>query len=127
RALPLQDGGSIVRIGAGAWPSFAPLDAFELAEIRAQAQSVRELGAYRTSRSLVGGPDGPRTLLSAEADWRIFEFTRTPPLLGRGFVRDDAAPGAEPVVVLALGSARLTAAVLLVISRGFSVGAWTLA
>lgn len=98
--LPLPQGGSIVRVGEGGWPNVESLDAFELARIRGQAESVRELGAYRRSRSLVGGADGYRSLRSTEADWHIFEFTRTPPRLGRGFVRDDAAPSAEPVAVL---------------------------
>jgi predicted permease len=100
RALPLEDGDSIVRIGVGAWPSFGSLDAFELAEIRAEAESVRELGAYRTTTSLVGAADARRTVLTTQADWGIFDFTRTPALLGRGFVRDDSSAGAEPVAVL---------------------------
>lgn len=99
RDLPLPDGGSIVKIGYGGWPNFEPLDAFELAELR-RAESIGELGVYRDSRALVGEAGASRSIMAAEADWRIFEFTRTQPLLGRGFVRDDAAAGAEPVVVL---------------------------
>ena len=100
RDLPLPDGGSIVRVGYGAWPNFQPLDAFELAGLRAQAQSVDELGGYRDSRALVGEAGASRSVLAVESDWRIFEFTRVQPLLGRGFVRDDGAAGAEPVAVL---------------------------
>ena len=100
RDLPLPDGGSIVRVGYGAWPNFEPLDAFELAGLRAQAQSVDELGGYRDSRALVGEAGASRSVLAVESDWRIFEFTRVQPLLGRGFVRDDGAAGAEPVAVL---------------------------
>jgi predicted permease len=100
RDLPLPDGGSIVRIGVGDWPSFRPLDAFELAQIREQAASVGELGAYRISGALVGEPGTSRSVRSAEADWRIFEFTRTPPLLGRGFVADDNSNSGERVAVL---------------------------
>src|SRR5688572_27620540 len=54
RDLPLPDGGSIVRIGYGEWPNFEPLDAFELAELRARAESIAELGVFRDSRALVG-------------------------------------------------------------------------
>jgi hypothetical protein len=100
RDLPLPDGGSIVRIGYGAWPNFEPLDVFELAELRAQARSVEELGVSRESRALVGESGASRSVLSVESDWRIFEFTRVQPLLGRGFVREDAAAGAEPVAVI---------------------------
>ena len=79
RDLPLPDGGSIVRIGYGDWVNFEPLDAFELAELRAQAQSVDELGVYRESRALVGESGASRSILSVESDWRIFEFTRVQP------------------------------------------------
>jgi predicted permease len=100
RDLPFPDGGSVVRIGNGAWPTFGPLDAFELAAVRAQARSVEELGVYRDTRALVGDPGTSRSILAVESDWRIFEFTRVQPLLGRGFVREDAAAGAEPVAVI---------------------------
>lgn len=100
RDLPLPDGGSIVRIGYGRWPNVRPLDAFELAGLKAQARGVEELGAYREMRALVGERGASRSVQSVAADWRFFEFTRVTPLLGRGFVRDDAAAGAEPVAVL---------------------------
>jgi hypothetical protein len=100
RDLPLPDGSSIVKIGAGSWVDIELLDAFELAELRAGANSLSELGVYRTSRSLVGESGATRSVRSVESDWRIFEFTRTPPLLGRGFVADDNSAAAEPVAVL---------------------------
>jgi predicted permease len=100
RDVPLPEGGSIVKLGAGSWVDIEPLDAFELATIRADAESLDELGVYRGSRSRVGAPGVSRGLRSVESDWRIFEFTRTPPQLGRGFVSDDNAAGAEPVAVL---------------------------
>ncbi|HSC14500.1 MAG TPA: ABC transporter permease [Gammaproteobacteria bacterium] len=104
RDLPLPDSGSIVRIAYGGFPNVRPLDAFELAGLRAQARSVEELGVYRDSRALVGEPGASRSVLAVESDWRIFEFTRVQPVLGRGFVRDDAARGAEPVAVLGFGT-----------------------
>src|SRR5690348_16434281 len=94
RDLPLPDGGSIVRIGYGRWPNVRPLDAFELAGLRAQARGVEELGFYREMRVLVGERGASRSVQSVAADWRFFEFTRVNPLLGRGFVSDDAAAGA---------------------------------
>lgn len=98
--LPLPDGGSVVKIGAGNWMDITPLDAFELTELEAGADVFSELGGYRWGRSLVGEPSASRGLRSVETDWSIFEFTRTRPLLGRGFVSDDNSAGAEPVAVL---------------------------
>jgi predicted permease len=100
RDLPFADGGSIIRIGYGAFPNVQPLDTFELAELRAQAQTVDEIGVYRETRALVGDPGASRSVLAVESDWRIFEFTRVPPLLGRGFVQNDSSAGAEPVAVI---------------------------
>jgi predicted permease len=98
--LPLPDGDSVVLIGAGSWVDIEPLDAFELAELEAGSASFAELGGYRESRSLVGEPSSSRSLRSVETDWSMFEFTRTRPLRGRGFVKNDSAAGAEPVAVL---------------------------
>jgi len=100
RDLPLPEGSSIVKIGAGSWVDIELLDAFELAELRANANSFSELGVYRTTSSLVGESGATRSVRSVESDWNIFEFTRTPPLLGRGFVADDSSAGAEAVAVL---------------------------
>lgn len=44
--LPVADGGSIVSIGAGRWPNVVPLDAYELARIREEAQGLTGLGMY---------------------------------------------------------------------------------
>ena len=100
RDLPLPEGSSIVKIGAGSWVDIELLDAFELAELRANANSFSELGVYRATSSLVGESGATRSVRSVESDWNIFEFTRTPPLLGRGFVADDNSAAGEPVAVL---------------------------
>jgi FtsX-like permease family/MacB-like periplasmic core domain len=100
RDLPVPDGRAIVRIGLGDWPNITPLDAYELAQILPTAQGITEGGVYRTARALVGEPGSSRSVRTIESDWRIFETTRTPPLLGRGFVRDDSWAGGEPVAVL---------------------------
>jgi predicted permease len=101
RSLPLPDGSSIVKIGAGSWVDIELLDAFELEELRASSSSFSELGVYRGGRSLVCESGATRSVRSVESDWQIFEFTRTSPLLGRGFVPDDNSAASEPVAVLA--------------------------
>jgi predicted permease len=96
RDVPLPDGGSIVKIGTGSWVDIEYLDAFELAELKRAAESFAELGVYRASLARVSG----RSVRTVEADWGIFEFTRTLPFAGRGFVSDDSSAGAEPVAIL---------------------------
>jgi predicted permease len=98
--LPVADGGTVRRIGVGRWPNFEPLDAYELSALRAEADDLRAIGAYRSTRSLIGDTALALNARAIEADWGIFDFTGTPPLLGRGFVQRDSAEGAEPVAVL---------------------------
>lgn len=100
RDLPIPDSSSIVSVGLGTWPNFEPLEAFELAALRNEAENLSELGAFRRTRALVGEPGSSRTLRSIESDSRVFEFTRTRPFLGRGFVPEDGAGGSAPVAVL---------------------------
>ena len=102
--LPIPDGGSVVTIGVGDFVNFQPLDAFELKALRDEATSLSELGVFRRARALMGEPGSSRVLRSTESDSRIFEFTRTRPLLGRGFVPEDGADGGKPVAVLSYGA-----------------------
>jgi predicted permease len=98
--LPVADGESIVRVSAGRPPNFGPLDAYELAQIRNEARGLTEFGAYRSARAVIGEPGSVLNARAIESDWRIFEFTGTEALHGRGFVQQDGVPGAEPVAVL---------------------------
>jgi predicted permease len=104
--LPLPDGGSIVqvrRIGNG--PFDGPFDAYDLAQIRGSIRTLSQIGGYRLSQWAVIGDEGSnQSLISTRAEWNIFEFTRTQPLMGRGFVRDDQLEGAEPVAVISYGA-----------------------
>jgi predicted permease len=100
RDLPLPDGDSIVRINPGDNGLAVPLDAYELAQLRTETRSLSEVGAYRTSQALLGVQESSRSVRATRAEWNIFEFARTPPLVGRGFVRADSLDGAEPVAVI---------------------------
>jgi predicted permease len=100
RDLPIADGGMVRRVGVGRWPNFEPLDAYELSVLRAQANGLVALGPYRTTRTLIGDTVAPLNARAIEADWGIFDFTGTRPLLGRGFVQQDSRIGAERVAVL---------------------------
>jgi len=98
--LPVPEGDSIVRVGVGSWPDFEPLDAFELAALGDQAEGIEGLGVFRESRARVGEAASGRSLRTVASGWRIFEFSRTQPMLGRGFVAEDSATGSEPVAVI---------------------------
>ena len=99
--LPLPGGGSIVRVRRIENGGATPLDAYDLATMRGSIRTLAEIGAYRDSQWALLGDEG--SSLSARAthtEWNMFELTRTPPLIGRGFVRDDQREGAEPVAVI---------------------------
>ena len=100
RDLPLPESDSIVRINPGQNGLAVPLDAYELAQLRTDVRSLSEIGAYRTSQALLGAQESSRSVMATRAEWNIFEFARTPPLVGRGFVRADNLDGAEPVAVI---------------------------
>jgi predicted permease len=101
--LPVADGHSIVRIMAERDGRMFGVNAYEFAAIRTNIDSLSEIGVYRTSRAQFGDQESRRGVTLMQTQWNVFEFTRTPPLLGRGFVRDDNQHGAERVAVISYG------------------------
>lgn len=100
RDLPIPEGASVVRVIGKKDGRNVPMNAFELAELRAQARTLREFGIYSASPSLLTDTESSRSVKSTYAEWNVFQFTRTQPLMGRGFVPDDNIVGAEPVAVI---------------------------
>jgi predicted permease len=101
RPLPLSGGERLVRVEPASGSVPGTIDAAELALVRPGVTTLRDLGAF-TRRELILGSEGRRRVIGATAaEWNIFEHTRTPPAIGRTFRAGDAAPGAEPVIVLA--------------------------
>src|SRR5690606_16437724 len=68
RDLPVMDGEMVRRVGVGQWPSFGPLDAYELSILRAEADGLVALGPYRTSRTLLGETAAAMNVRVVEAD-----------------------------------------------------------
>jgi predicted permease len=102
RPLPLDEGERIVRVEPLTFGRGGAIDAADVARARPAITALSRVGAYE-GRSLILGSDGGarRHVIDATAaEWTIFELTRTPPALGRGFRPEDGARGAEPVVVL---------------------------
>ena len=100
KALPVEEGQSVVRIMGKQEGRMVSIGAFELSQMRADTTSLSEVGVYNDAPALLSDDDSSRSINTTYAEWNIFEFTRTQPLLGRGFVRGDNVEGAEPVVVL---------------------------
>jgi predicted permease len=103
RPLPYPDSDRLVVIHHHA-PGL-DLAELELSEgmVRLYRESVRSLEqfavSYRLDRNLTGG-DHPARVSVVDASPELFDVLRAEPLLGRRFHEDDAAPGAEPVVIL---------------------------
>ena len=101
RPLPLGDGERIVRLTQLEGRRRTTVDVVDLAALRASMKTVREIGGY-TKREMILGREGDRRVLTAtSAEPSLFSVARTPAFLGRSLLPSDAAPGAEPVIVLA--------------------------
>ena len=102
--LPLPEGDSIVRLRRIEDGQNVLLDGYEVARMRPDVRSLTEIGAYRfSSWAVVGNEQSSRSVRATRTEWSVFEFTRTPPLMGRGFSPDDQIEGSEPVAVLGHG------------------------
>lgn len=107
KPLPVPEGERVVRLMATIdGMGMASIDAADLATLRPAITTLSEVGAYTTREFVVGTGEGSRALGAIASEWNIFELTRTRALLGRGFLREDQLPGAEPVLVLGHGAWR---------------------
>lgn len=102
-AIPLPEGDRLVLIEAQNAETNEPEGrvARDFLEWRRELRTVVELGAYRTDiRNLAFGNEAPEPIRMAELTPAAFGAARVAPVLGRGLVDADAAPGAPPVVLL---------------------------
>jgi predicted permease len=102
RPIPVSGGDRIVRVSESAGTASIGIDAADLAQMRASITTLTDIGSFDSRELVVGNEkEGGRHVVNATAaDWNIFEMTRTRAALGRAFRPDDAARGAEPVLVL---------------------------
>ncbi|HSM59280.1 MAG TPA: ABC transporter permease, partial [Longimicrobiales bacterium] len=72
-----------------------------VAMAREDLRSLEDVGGVGGTTLVLqeGGP--PEELFASEVTTNFLDVMRVKPLLGRGFLTDDGAPGAEPVAVLA--------------------------
>jgi predicted permease len=100
RPLPLSGGAQIVRIDQVIDGRHQAMDAADAAVVRASLKTIRNVGGFG-GREVLLGHDGDRRVVDATmADPALFTVARTPAYLGRTLIAADAAPGAEPVIVL---------------------------
>lgn len=100
KPLPLPDGDRVVSIRQIGTTNNGPIDAADVSAIRAGTRTLKEIGVYTAMSYVLGSDEHPRVIDATLAEWNVFNFTRIRPKLGRTFTRDDAMPGAEPVIVL---------------------------
>lgn len=92
-ALPIEDGERVVALQNIAADNFAAWSA--------ELQSIEQVSAFRTVQHNLGsGNAPPEPLRIAEMTATGFALSRTPPLLGRYVLPDDALEGAPPVIVI---------------------------
>ncbi len=99
KALPINDGASVVRLLGRNEGRNVTIDGFELSRLRS-ARTLRDVSAFRNSRSVITELDASRSVKTTFAEWTLFRFARTAPMMGRTFLPDDSIPGAEPVAVI---------------------------
>jgi predicted permease len=101
--LPLEEGDRIVAIQI--WDREAGQRRHtpwqDIERWRGSLQSVDDVGAFQTIRRNVIAADGSVELVAvAEISAAGFRVARVPPLIGRGIIDADLAPGAAPVIVI---------------------------
>jgi putative ABC transport system permease protein len=101
--LPLDEGDRIVAIQIWDRQAARRRDTTwqDIERWRSSLRSIDDVGAFQTIRRNVITADGSVELVAvAEISAAGFRVARVPPLLGRGIVDADLAPGAVPVIVI---------------------------
>jgi len=108
RPLPFPDSDRLVRLfedQPGSGPASAPrrvpaLTAAEIARFRSQSRTFADVGASIPTIRTLTGHDDPVRLVGARVTPSLLNTIGAGPALGRLFVDQDDANGAEPVVIL---------------------------
>jgi putative ABC transport system permease protein len=110
RPLPFPEPDEVVAV----WSRFGPPSGLDFPEFwisgpefldyRQQARTVASLAAFRPGATNLASPGAPPDRVPLVAASSAFlDVLRVPPVLGRGFVREDERPGAPCVVLLSHG------------------------
>lgn len=103
RPLPyLEDERLVVVFNAypGMGLEFAGTSIPDYLDRREQAASLEELAIFSNTTRTLGGFESPQRLVITRASPSLFDVFGVPPMLGRTFTEEEAAPGNEHAVVL---------------------------
>jgi putative ABC transport system permease protein len=106
KPLPYSDPDAVVRVWQAAPASgFAQLGMSEaqLVRLRAGNQSFQQIGGYALRSANLTNQDETHRIAMARVTAGVFEVLGIQPALGRAFLREDEAPGGQPVTVLSHG------------------------
>jgi predicted permease len=100
--LPFKDSDRLVRFHVTQEGAETPasIELHDYAEIKNAVQGVELFSAYKDVNVNAIGREGARRYRAVKTEPRIFQLSRTLPLLGREFNAQDDQPGAEDVVVI---------------------------
>jgi putative ABC transport system permease protein len=103
KALPFEKGEDIVVIDAlsdGVMQNQGQLSLLDLAEIRASITGLEEFVLIQDGYATLSGRDSAKSFATSRTQAGIFQLTRTPPLLGRGFTESEVSSGGESIMVI---------------------------
>lgn len=100
RPLQLDEGDRIVRVTRQEQGRRTTTNPIDLATIRPSIHTLRDVGGYTKHEIMLGRGSDTRVASATIAEPVLFKVARTPALFGRTLLPVDAAPGAEPVIVL---------------------------
>jgi predicted permease len=100
KSLPLPEGESIKRLSISINNDGRSIPAYEFIKIKDNLDSLSEVGVFDSVAYRLSIGDAGKTIQATFVEPNIFEFSRTTPFMGRGFLADDMKPSASPVAVL---------------------------
>ncbi len=100
KPLPLPEGDSISRLFIGVEDPGWRIPAYEFLQVREQLDSFSEMGVYESVSVRLSIGESGKTIHGTFAEQDIFRFTKTNPILGRGFNSQDMQPSSPAVVVI---------------------------
>jgi predicted permease len=100
KELPVPEGDTAMRIVASQAGHDANLPTYEFFSAREELNLITEVGAYYDSEVRLSNGEVGKSFNATHVEQNVFQFTRTKPVLGRVFQKEDFLSGADPVVII---------------------------